>query len=64
MQRDALWSTSTAILSSAAIRTDVNHRFATTTVTHRLFSSLPSGNTTAVFEYLVPKTAFVVNFTA
>jgi len=46
-----------------AIRSDVNHRFATTTVTQRFVNLLPV-NATSVFRMPLPKSAYVVNLTA
>jgi inter-alpha-trypsin inhibitor heavy chain H2 len=51
---------------SVTVRSDVVHRYATTTVTHKFLNDQPTGNSmaAAVFECLLPKSAVVVNFTA
>jgi len=45
------------------IRSDVNHRLATTTMTQKFVNRLPV-NATSVFHTPLPKSAYVVNFTA
>ena len=52
-----------ADIESLSIRTDVNHRFATTTVTQRFVNRLPV-NSTSVFNMPLPKSAYIVNLTA
>ena len=52
-----------ADIESLTIRSDVNHRFATTTVAQRFVNRLPM-NATSVFVTRLPKSAYVVNFTA
>ena len=44
------------------IRSDVNHRYATTTMTKRFVNRLPV-NSTSVFYVPLPNAACVVNFT-
>ena len=54
--------TTMADIESLMIRSDVNHRYATTTVTQRFVNRLPV-NATSVFLMPLAKSAYVVNFT-
>ena len=51
-----------ANIESLTIRSNVNHRYATTTVTQRFVNRLPV-NGTSVFYTPLKKSAYVVNFT-
>jgi len=55
--------TTMADIESLAVRSDVNHRFATTTVTERFVNRRPV-NATSVFNMPIPKSAYIVNLTA